>query len=319
MWRDKRILIFGGSGYVGQALTQLLYKKNYTQIVSTSRQKINQKYKGIKYVSGIDITRSETIEPLISKAEIVINLAGFISFSQKDRKKLLTVNVEGVKNILRACQKNKSLDRLIHISSTASFGFSDKEITEQTHFDWSRYKNLVYSYSKFLANDLLHQSLVPTNILYPALILGPEDRTSTQNLFDYAREKQNLLVPPGSNSFIDVRDVVSAIELILQSAVSKENYILSTKSFSFEQIFSHVVRALNQKTRIQKLPTWSKKIIPQMANFLEFLGWNKVSYEQLFLGFQHRRHKNQKLIHLGFQPRYSLNQTLCDFWKQNMV
>lgn len=319
MWRDKHVLILGGNGFIGRTLVRLLHKKGYEHITSASRREVRQKIAGVEYFSGVDITRPETIEPLIAKADVVLNLAGLVSFSQKDRLKLLEINAEGAKNVLDACAKNKNLFRFIHVSSSASFGFGQEEITEETQFDWSGHKNLVYSYSKFLANEIVHQSSIPTNILYPTLVLGPGNQDSTGKFFEYVRNKKKILVPSGSNSVIDVRDVAAAIELVLQSAPPKENYILSTQSVSFEKLFERIIRVLGQDTRISVLNPFWGKVLPWVTKAVEFFGIENVKYEQIFLGFQHRRHSNRKLRSLGFHPQYFLDQTLRDFLKEDVL
>ena len=319
MNKDVKILILGGNGFIGKELGTALLEKGYVNITTTSRRERQSSDIKSKHISGVEIMKPETLEKPIAEADVVINLAGFISFAQKDRKKLLQVNGKGALNVLHACEKNKKLYRLIHLSSTASFGFSSQIIDESFCFNWSSHKNLVYSYSKFIANQAIENSTVPTNIIYPCLVLGSGGSENVRNLLKYARNKKNLLVTPGQNSIIDVRDLAASIVTVLEKSPSKENYISCGESVSFSDFFRVISETFGQKTKIRTLPLWMYFPLLLIAQVSETFGSKKIGYEQIALGFQKRNHSNKKLKNLGYVPKYSLRQTLADILSEESI
>ena len=124
--KDSKVLIIGGTGFVGNALVKALEEQGFSDVAAVSRSS-----------HGVDVTDLATLLPFVSTADYVINLAGYISFHKKDRDEVLKINNEGSINVLRACENN-DVKKLVHMSSTASFGFGHDMVTEETEFDWDK-------------------------------------------------------------------------------------------------------------------------------------------------------------------------------------
>jgi len=316
MNKNLKILLIGGNGFIGKTLIKTLSEKGYKNLTTTSRGETKQRNPDIPNIPAVDITKPETLGIPIASADIVINLAGFISFARKDREKLLIVNGEGALNVLRACEKNKNLHRLIHIGSTSAFGVSAKNIDETFRFDWSEDNGFVYSYSKFIANDAIDDSIVPTNIIYPSASFGSGNK-NTQKILKYAKNKKRLFLPTGANSIIDVRDLAESIVVVLEKAPSKENYISCGESFRFSDLFRITCNALGQNTKIIVFPQWFQKPMLILARLVEIFGSQKIGYEQMYLSFHSLKYSNKKLKKLGYTPKYPIFQTLEDILSED--
>ena len=300
--KNYHVLIIGGTGFIGKYLVKSLKANGFTDVLAISRKN-----------HLADIASKKNIEPFIAKADFVINMAGIVSFSKKHRKKLLDINNQGALNVLHLCEKHDNVKKLIHISSTASFGFHETPVTEETFFDWKHHKHLGYSYSKFLPNKQINDSKQATNIVYPPLVIGPGDNAGTRRLFSYVRKKRNVIVPPGTNAVIDVRDLCEAIMLVLKKAKNKENYIVTNENVKLTDLFSTIVDLLDQKTKISQIPGFLEKPIYSMSRFLEFLKF-PIPSENIFFGFKNRTFSSSKIKKdLGFIPRYTYKQSLKDF------
>lgn len=311
--KNDRIVLIGGSGFIGTAVAQALIANGFRNITSLSRREPKHRQSGIKYCSGVDITKPESLLPHLQNAKVVINFAGLVSFAKHQKADLKKINAEGARNIARLCCQVPSIERLIHISSTAALGFGKKQIDESHGFEWNNHQRLHYSHSKHLANTEIDSCELKTNIIFPALVLGADDEANTGMLFRYLLNKKFVLSPPGKNSVIDVRDLASAIVLVLTKAPPNQNFIIAAKSHTFAEIFASVCEILGQKTRIVVMPRFMKKIAYFGARLLEN-HIRELHAENVFLGFEDRQYNTEKIQKLGFVPRYSLKDSLREYW-----
>jgi nucleoside-diphosphate-sugar epimerase len=307
--RKSKILVTGGTGFTGGYVLRALQTAGFSKITVLSRSAAKNPIDGVEYVSGIDICDEVAITPYLLDCEVVINLAGLVSFYKKDAVKLIEINANAVRMMMKICESNTNLKRFVHISSTAALGFGERTINEQTEFDWNTAKDqLPYSYSKSVANPVVDSSSVPTNILYPPLILGAGEKDSIKRIFNYARKKV-MIIPPGKNSFIAVEDFARAIVFVLENASPNQNYLVTNHTYTFEELFKTAADVVKNKPIILQLPRWLQKPLTALANLLEKMRV-RLPGENIFLGFQNRSHSSKKLSELGFSPRYSLKETL---------
>lgn len=130
---SKKVLIGGGSGLVGQRLTQLLEKKGY-EIHHLSRSKQTSKTPTIQWnVSTMKLDHTQ-IEPF----DFIINLAGAgiinESWSPERKKVIVDSRVKSNKLLAKAIQKNqKKPESFISASGVGFYGLmqSEKTFTEE--------------------------------------------------------------------------------------------------------------------------------------------------------------------------------------------
>jgi len=116
----KNILVAatGLTGLIGSRLEELLSR--------------DFEWLGLRYEDGFDITSSEKVDKAISSfnGEAVLHLAAFTDLNAAWKQRgdktgmCYQINVEGTRNIAKACQKNGKY--LIHVSTDAVFG-GDKQ------------------------------------------------------------------------------------------------------------------------------------------------------------------------------------------------
>jgi len=307
------ILITGGNGFVGQHLISELSKNNKISVICRKKHDLKyidiEKFKNVKVHYGADILDYNKILPYFGGMDAVFNLAGYVSFKQKDRKKLIAINKEGTLNVLNACREH-NIKKIIHISSTAALGFSNKAINEESTFNWKKYKKCVYSYSKHLPEKWLLDS--QAIIAYPSLILGPGDYANTLKLITAVKEKKAFNMP-GRNSVIDVRDLTKALLILLKKGIPKNKYIIAGRNYSFHEINSTIARQLNTKKPGISIPREFESAIKMLARLYEKFSNNPaVTYENIFFAFKNRIHDDSKIRALGFKQKYLLDQTIKD-------
>ncbi len=119
--KDKiRILIFGGTGFIGHHLTKKFVKKG-CQVTSVSkRSPTKEKFiKGVYYLK-LDLEKSKNYSVLKKNFDYLINASGYINNNNKT-KKYKKHNFKIVKNIFSHFKDSK-LKAFLNFSSCAEYG-----------------------------------------------------------------------------------------------------------------------------------------------------------------------------------------------------
>jgi UDP-glucose 4-epimerase len=123
-----KILITGGTGFIGKHLVKYLLDKGniitiFDNFSNSEEKSINHFIKnGVKVVNG-DIRKFDEILKETEDQDVLIHLAAKISVSQSilNPSETFEVNVDGTKNVLEACKKN-NVKKIIIASSAAVYG-----------------------------------------------------------------------------------------------------------------------------------------------------------------------------------------------------
>ena len=112
-----KIVIFGGSGFLGSHIADQLSEKNYTvhifDIIKSRYLKKNQ-----KMIIG-DITNYNQVEKAIKKMNFVLHFAAVSDIDEANKNPMKTIkcNILGTTNILEAIRENKKVKKMIYASS----------------------------------------------------------------------------------------------------------------------------------------------------------------------------------------------------------
>lgn len=121
------ILITGATGFLGSELVhKLTTDGNQVRTIRREHSKIPvllQNNPNIEWCIT-DILDLGTLEDAFDGITQVYHCAAFVSFNPKDKKKLLSANIEGTSNIVNLCLLNNI--RLVHVSSVAALGNAKK-------------------------------------------------------------------------------------------------------------------------------------------------------------------------------------------------
>lgn len=129
-----RIIVTGGAGFIGKHLVKLLIEKGDVVTIFdnfSNAEKSSVSYlvnMGAKIIEG-DITKLEDITDATKEHDVVVHLAAKISVEEsiKNPSETFNINVNGTRNVLIACEKNR-VKKLIVASSAAVYGESSPEI-----------------------------------------------------------------------------------------------------------------------------------------------------------------------------------------------
>ncbi|HLC19754.1 MAG TPA: NAD(P)-dependent oxidoreductase [Candidatus Nanoarchaeia archaeon] len=206
-----KVLVAGGTGFVGTYLTEELQKKH--EIITIGRS--------LKNNICIDITDKEQLKK-IPKADALVNLAAYIpngglSYHEtaEETRECIKINTLGTYNLLQIARERKM--KFIQSSSLAVFG---KNLQQKTNEQTSRMPLSSYGLSKHLADCFCELHNV-TILCYSSIYGYGQKKNSVIPLFiEQAKDGKDIVVfgaGQRSMDFVYVKDVVQANIKALES------------------------------------------------------------------------------------------------------
>lgn len=215
----EKIIIFGGSGFLGSWIVKAFLKKGYSvSIFDLKIQKellshvVGEDINKIKFING-DITNYDQVQEAINDMDHVINLAGLMTPDCSSNPILgAKVNLLGSINVFEALKKNNN-KFLVYASSAGVFGQKDHYYPfPETHY--GAYKLAVEG----VARAYLNEDGISSVGIRPYVIYGPGREvggTAGVTLAcKAAKQGESYTVNfSGKAGFVYVQDVVDLVEM----------------------------------------------------------------------------------------------------------
>ncbi|MBN3039843.1 MAG: NAD-dependent epimerase/dehydratase family protein [Candidatus Omnitrophica bacterium] len=306
-----KVLITGGSGFLGINLIRYLLDKGINDIVSLDIADFDYPERTrIKVVKG-DIRDQRLVSELTQGVDQVIHSAAALPLYSK--KEIFSVDVEGTRNMIENSYQNK-VKRFIHISSTAVYGVPDHHpIYEDDRIQGVGY----YGEAKIMAEEQCFQyrkqgMCVP--VLRPKSYVGPERLGVFAMLYDWAKDRRNFpMIGSGNNRYqlLDVEDLCEAVYICMTCSEDKANqtYNIGAKEFTtMKEDFQAVLDEAGFGKKIVPFPAWPVIIALKTLEFFKLSPLYKWVYETACKDSFVSVEKAEKI--LGFTPKYSNKQAL---------
>ncbi len=176
----KKVVIFGGSGFLGSYLAEELLRNNFKVVIADIKKPKNN-HANQKFVK-VNILDLESIKSSIRGADAVYNFASIANLDDARKNPINTINVNilGNINILEACRLNGKIKRYIYASS--AYALSDKgsfygisklsseKITKEFH-DKFNLNYTIIRYGSVYGEKAYHNNYL-YNLLYKAVKYG---------------------------------------------------------------------------------------------------------------------------------------------------
>jgi dihydroflavonol-4-reductase len=258
------ILVTGGTGLVG---SHLLFEitRNGDRVRALKRKSSNpeivkkvfeyytddpyQALSRIEWFDG-DIANPVDVFEVLKGIRKVYHAAGFVSFDPADKSNILKINVNGTANMVNACLE-KGIEKLCFVSSTSAIGQAENgEMLDEEVFWTSKGKQSTYATSKYRAEMEVWRGInegLNAVIVNPSVIIGPGDwQRSSIHLFQEVY-KGIRFYTNGITGYVDVRDVVKAMIILMNGEFSGERYIISSGNYTYKEILSMIADSLGKK------------------------------------------------------------------------
>lgn len=125
-WTDQKVLVTGGSGFIGANLIHhLVTEKGVPQgsirSLSLRASRALDGLPAVEQVTG-DILDAAVVRGACGDCTLVFHTAGSTTFDPRLKKQQWLVNVEGTRNILEAVRASRTVRRLCHTSTVNVLG-----------------------------------------------------------------------------------------------------------------------------------------------------------------------------------------------------
>ena len=213
----QRVVVLGGSGFVGRALVQRLVAEGIETAVVARNAFPEAEALGVRFLSG-DIGDAEFLKNSLSGYDTVFHLASKTGI-WGDKEEYYRTNVVGTQNVLDACRAN-NIPALVYASTPVVVYQKDDLCGVNERTPYARDFLCDYAQSKTIAEKMLlaaNSIALKTIALRPHLVWGPGDTHHIPRLLGQARCRQLKRVGDGHN-LVDVTYIDNAVDAFILAA-----------------------------------------------------------------------------------------------------
>ena len=259
----SRVLIFGAGGFVGSYLAKELRDHNYEVIGSDLKIPEYKHFSDFKTGNLLD---KDSVMKIVSEInpDAIINLAAISSVGQSWNIPDVTmqVNVVGAINLMEAAKTLENIPKLMFIGSSEEYKISEEAISEKTPLD----ANNPYGISKLTQERFaeLYRERYGMEVYYVRPFnhtgVGQRDNFVLPSFCKQAAEIDKTGNPgvihvgnlAARRDFSDVRDIVRAYRMILESGDCRKVYnVGSGEAHELSELLQYITGLSEQKIDIQ--------------------------------------------------------------------
>jgi NADH dehydrogenase len=259
----KQVTVFGGSGFIGQAIVRALAHQGYLVRVAARRIELAEPVKTAGDVGQVMLMRAnvrfpQSVAAAIAGSQAVVNAVG-IPF-QRGRQTYQAVHAEGARTIAQAAAA-AGVQRLIHISGIGADNRSSRNR---------------YIQSKVAAEDAIVGAFDGATILRNSVVFGPND-VMFNRMADIARKAP--LFPLIGNGAAKVQPVfVGDVGKAVAAALARPDTAKSVfelggpRVYTYRELAQLVLHEIDRKKPIIGTPASVMKIAAFFAQQVALLG-----------------------------------------------
>ena len=298
-----RVVVVGGSGFIGSHTVDLLLKKGHDVTVADI---VDPKNKDVRFIRT-DMTRPYEIQNAVERQDYVYALAAnkYVTTCFNDPPYAVRTNVQGLTNILEA-SKNSHVQRVIFASSVWAYnGCEEQDVNEDTPLRADALGSF-YGYTKVMGEGIVRHFKYLYDLDYTILrygvAMGPgaSDETVISKFIRRSLEGKPLqILGTGevSRNFLYVTDHARANVMALEDAAA--NQILNiegAEKVTVNRVARSAVMLSEKDVEIQHLDSRAgeydgKNVCIRKAK--QLLNWEpKISFNDgMKMCFEHESNK----------------------------
>ncbi|MEK9181603.1 MAG: NAD-dependent epimerase/dehydratase family protein [Patescibacteria group bacterium] len=248
---NKKILITGATGFIGQHLVRALSQQG-THIYALTRTASNIFDNDNSVEEFIaDITKPLTIPEGVTT---IYHCAGVIN----DLKNMEAVNIGGTRNIVTATLQKDC--KLIYVSSAGTVGKTKEKILDERT---PCHPQNAYEISKYKAEQIVLAGIkrgLKAHILRPVTIFGVKDNPETDSFFHLLKSMRNGLyknIGHGMYNIVHINEVVKALEILGEIDIPYGDTYIAGNAIAYEdmdRLVKNIPPTITKKTQTIPYP-----------------------------------------------------------------
>jgi len=307
-WKDKKVLITGGTGFLGKHLCDALLQKN-ALVTALDFHKAACVAAGLRFIEA-DIRRKEEVTDACAGRDVVFHLAAMPSIARGKAEEYYAVNVTGTRNILDAAHRH-GIKKFVYVSSSTPYGIPKEFPLKET----SQVNPIgKYGRSKLQAEEVCREFIAKgmnISIIRPRVIIGPGRIGIFSILFERIRNNQPVYVLGSGKNIFQFTHVSDMVDVCLKSAQYPGSDLFNAGCADILPVREELellIRHAKSRSRIISLPAGLARA---GLKLLSLAGVSPLVEEQFAIA-----DRNFKLdtAHarevLGWSPRYSNRESL---------
>jgi len=313
-------IIFGGSGFIGTHLVNLLNKKDDEAVIYNLDIIENNHYGKSNFIF-CDVRKPIKLNLAFTADDIIFNFSAVHTTPGHLDQEYFETNILGAENITIFADEFK-IKKLLFTSSIAPYGASEDIKTEIT----LPMPNTPYGISKLVAEKIhmawqvKNESTNQLTILRPGVVFGKGENGNFTRLYWGIKDRKFFY--PGRKdtikSSIYVKELVEFMFYRINLDINNiELYnCVYTPALSIEKIANTIINSTNLKRKIFTIPGW---LLKSVANIMGFFGGKKLGIhpdrvKKLIIS---TNISGEKLANSGYNFKYSFEEAINDWYIDN--
>ncbi len=312
-------LIFGGSGFIGTHLINLLSDKYQGNVYNLDIVENNHNGKSI--FINCDVRNTIDLDFSVSENDVIFNFAAVHTTPGHPDYEYFETNILGAENVTDFAEKF-NVKKILFTSSIAPYGASEEIKTEAT----LPMPNTPYGISKLVAEKIhmVWQAKKDTErqltILRPGVVFGKGENGNFTRLY-WGIKKHRFFYPGRKDTIkasIYVKELVNFMLYRIEMDRSDVEVYNCTyePAFTIEEISDAMMKATNMKRTIYKIPGGVLKFAAGIIGALggKSFGIHPDRVKKLMIS---TNISGKKLKESDYQFQYSFEEALKDWYNDN--
>lgn len=309
-------VVTGATGFLGGALvTELVRRQKTVRILARNEKKAREQCGDSVMIVQGDITDPVQVSKAIDGATTIYHLAGRLFHPTIPAELYRKTHVEGTRTLLKECESQTQLKRIVHVSTTGVHGITgETPAAEDAEFAPTNPYETTKLEGELLALKAYQEQGLPISVVRPALAYGPGDLHLLG--FFVAIKKGLFRVIDGGNALLHpvyVDDLIAALLLCAErsQALGRSYNIAGERPVSVREFAASIAHALDRQLPAGSIPLWFANlassafaVIPYMKGERAPLTHSRVAFLTNSRVYDSTRAKDE----LGYEPKVGLEE-----------
>ncbi len=311
-------LITGATGFLGNNVARLLVERGEKVRVLVRAGSDGRPFAdlAVEMTPG-DVRDAAAMELALVGVERMVHCAAQVHIGWSRLREMRAVNVEGTRNVAEAALRHGV--RMLHVSSIDALGVrSQGELVDENTVS-NQEVPCSYVVTKGEAEQVVLDCVargLDAVIVNPGFMLGPWDwKPSSGRMLLKIATGWAMLVPPGANSYCDVRDVAAGIVTALERGRTGQRYILAGKTLTYREALKIIAPITGRRPPFRTAIKPTIRLIGMAGDLLAWAtGETEVNSAAAEISLLPKNYSSARAAaELGYQTR-DVEQSAADAW-----